>query len=257
MNAKSEEWRLSIVGDPGAMSEAAADVVAAVIAANPIAVFAVPTGSTPLGLFDVLAARTARSEIDFSRTRLFCLDEYLGVSDTDPNSLTRWLLESFVDRVGIPQVHVHTAPATASDPERAAQEYERELAAAGGLDLAVLGMGANGHVAFNEPGSPVDSRTRVIALAPESIAQAASYWQNERTAPTHALSMGVGTLLDARRLVLIVSGSAKAEVLRKALEEPMSASVPASWLRLAGPRLEVIVDRDAASQLVESVAFKE
>jgi glucosamine-6-phosphate deaminase len=238
-----------VVADAAAMSEAAADIVTAIVRYKPHSVIAVPTGSTPLAMFDVLAARTARREVDFSQVHLFCLDEYLGVGPTDPNSLTRWLHEVFIDRIAIPRDHVHAVPATAPDPEAAAAAYERELKDAGGLELAVVGMGANGHVAFNEPGSAVDSRTRVIELLPESIAQASAYWQDTLPAPTHAITMGIATLLEADRLVLIVSGKAKASVLRSALERPMSALVPASWLRRAGSRLSVIVDQDAASDL--------
>jgi glucosamine-6-phosphate deaminase len=249
MTTTEETWTLRVVRDAATMSEAAGDIVTETVTAKPQAVIAVPTGTTPLGMFDVLAARSARGEVDFSRVRLFCLDEYLGVSADHPNSLTRWLFDAFSDRVGIPRDHVHIVPATASDPETAAEAYERELAAAGGLDLAVLGMGPNGHIAFNEPGSPPDSRTRVIALTPESIAQASAYWRDSQPAPSHAMTMGVGTLLEARRLVLIVSGEAKAGVVRAALKEPLSAAVPASWLRRAGPRLEIILDAAAASNL--------
>lgn len=244
-----ESWRLRVVPDPAALSEAAADIVSAAVQQNPRAAIAVPTGKTPLGMFDVLAARAARGEIDFSQVTLFCLDEYLGAGPTDPNSLTRWLYESFIDRVGIMRDNVHVMAATDSDPKAAAQRYEDELREAGGLDLAVLGMGANGHIAFNEPGSAAASRTRMLALAPESIAQAAAYWHDSLPLPSHAISMGVGTLLEARQLALIVTGTSKANVLRMALEEPVSADVPASWLRLAGSRLDVLVDADAASLL--------
>jgi glucosamine-6-phosphate deaminase len=200
-------------------------------------------------MFDVLAARSARGEIDFSEVELFCLDDYLGVSRDDPNSLTGWLWRSLIARINIDPHRVHAVPSTAPDPGRAAEEYERELAAHGGLDLAVLGMGANGHVAFNEPGSRAESRTRVITLAPETVAQGSGYWDDTTPVPHQAMTVGVGTLLDARRIVLIVSGQSKADALRRALEEPMNADVPASWLRRAGSRLTVIADDDAASKL--------
>lgn len=249
ITTENEQWRLRVVPDAAAMSAAAADIVAADLARKPNLVFAVPTGNTPLGLFDELAARVARGEIDFSKAELFCLDEHLGVSASDPNSLTNWLFRSLIDRTGIPAAQVHALPATTGDPAAAAAAYEQELTASGGLDLAVLGMGPNGHVAYNEPGSTRDSRTRVIDLAPESIAQAAAYWHDTLPVAQQAITMGVGTLLEARRIALIVSGAAKAEMVRRALEEPMSADVPTSWLRLAGPRLDVILDDAAAGRL--------
>lgn len=249
MNTAVDRWKLTVVPDARAMSEAAADIVAETVAAKPDAVISVPTGSTPLGMFDVLAQRVSRGAVDLSRIQLFCLDEYVGVSSDDPNSLTRWLQSALIDRVGIPAHHFHALPATAADVSAAAAAYERDLAALGGLDLAVLGLGPNGHIAYNEPGSTADSRTRVVNLTPESIAQAAAYWEGEVSIPSSAVTIGVGTLLAARRILLIVSGDAKAEMLRRALEEPMSADLPASWLRKAGARLHVIADQNAASKL--------
>lgn len=249
MNTTVDRWKLTVVPDARAMSEAAADIVAETVAAKPDAVISVPTGSTPLGMFDVLAQRVSRGAVDLSRIQLFCLDEYVGVSSDDPNSLTRWLQSALIDRVGIPAGHVHALPATADDLSAATEAYEHALAALGGLDLAVLGLGPNGHIAYNEPGSTADSRTRVVNLTPESIAQAAAYWEGEVSIPSSAVTIGVGTLLAARRILLIVSGDAKAEMLRRALEEPMSADLPASWLRKAGARLHVIADQNAASKL--------
>jgi glucosamine-6-phosphate deaminase len=249
METGTEAWTLRVVPDAAAMSEAAADIVGEVVRAKPDAALSVPTGSTPLGMFDVLAARVARGELDLSGIELFCLDEYLGVSREDANSLTGWLFASFVERVGIDPQRVHALPSIAADPYAAAAEYEREIAARGGLDLAVLGLGPNGHIAYNEPGAAADSRTRVVRLTPESIAQAAAYWQGSVAIPEQAMTMGVGTLLEAKRIVLIVSGEAKAEIVRRALEGPLSAEAPASWLRLAGPRLEVIADAAAAGRL--------
>ena len=245
----AEGWRLIVVPDAAAMSVAGADAIARTIQDKPDAVLSVPTGSTPLPMFDVLAARVARGEIDFSQVELFCLDEYVGVSADDPNSLTGWLWRAFLDRVGAASHRVHALPSTASDPVAAAAAFERTLAAKGGLDLAVLGLGPNGHIAYNEPGSEANSRTRTLTLTPESVAQASAYWQGTVPIPERAMTMGVGTLLEARRIVLLVSGVAKADILRRTLEEPMSNDVPASWLRLAGSRLEVIADEAAASEL--------
>ena len=246
---ESHDYTLTIVPDSAAMSGTAAGIVAAAVAAKPDLVLAVPTGSTPLGMFERLVAMVRAGSLDLSGVRLFCLDEYVGVEPDDPNSLTGWLRRSFVDPAGIPWARVHAVASAAPDPVVAAAAYDVEIAAAGGLDLAVLGLGPNGHVAYNEPGSAADSRTRVLDLTPESIAQASAYWSPGVDTPSRAITVGVGTLLESDRIVLIVSGPAKAEMLRRTLEEPMDAAVPASWLRLAGERLRVVADEDAASAL--------
>ena len=249
MTIGSENWNLTVFRDSLAASQGAADVVSAVIAGNPHAAISFPTGSTPLGMFDVLAARAARGEIDFSVVTIFCLDEYVGVTPEDPNSLTRWLREGFLNRIGIKPAQLRSLPVTANDLIAAAAEYEESIAARGGLDLAILGLGPNGHIGYNEPGSTADSRTRVIELTPESRNQASDYWEGAVPIPDRAMTIGVGTLLEARQILLLVLGEAKAGMLRRTLDEPMIADVPASWLRMAGPRLNVIVDEAAASDL--------
>ena len=249
MNTEARNWSLNVLADTEAASEAAANVIAATIRAKPDAAISVPTGSTPLGLFDVLVARVARGEIDFSDVDIFCLDEYVGVNLDEPGSLTRWLWDALLHRIDVKPDQVHSLPSTADDLAAAAVAYEEAIAARGGLDLAVLGLGPNGHIGYNEPGSSADSRTRVITLTPESLSQASDYWDGSVPIPGKAMTMGVGTLLEANRIVLLVIGDAKAEMLRRTLEEPMSADVPASWLRLAGSRLEVIADEEAAGRL--------
>jgi glucosamine-6-phosphate deaminase len=227
-----------------------------VIRSKPGATISFPTGSTPLGMFDILAGRTARGEIDFSSADVFCLDEYLGVTDEDPNSLTRWLREGFLNRIDIKPDQTHSLPVTADDLVAAAARFEEEIAARGGLDLAILGLGPNGHIGYNEPGSSAESRTRVITLTPESRSQASAYWEGAVPIPDQAMTMGVGTLLEAKQIALLVIGDAKADILRRTLEEPMSADVPASWLRIAGVRLMVIADEAAASELSDALSGK-
>jgi glucosamine-6-phosphate deaminase len=249
MNTSDRNWSLNVLPDAIAAAESAADVIAATIKFKPDAVISVPTGSTPLGMFDVLAARAACGEIDFSAIEIFCLDEYVGISLDDPGSLTRWLWEALLHRVGMKPGQVHALPSTSNNPAAATMAYEEAIAARGGLDLAVLGLGPNGHIGYNEPGSTADSRTRVITLTPESIEQASAYWEGAVPIPNRAVTMGVGTLLESKQIVLLVIGETKAEILRRTLEEPMSSDVPASWLRLAESRLMVIADEDAASRL--------
>lgn len=240
---------ITVVDSYEAMSQRAADIVAETVSRHPTCAITVPTGSTPLGFFQELIRRIDAGTLDLSRTQIFCLDEYLGTSPEDVASLTGWLQREFLVPARIPEEHIHYVPATADDPDAAAARYEAEIRAAGGIELAVLGLGPNGHVAFNEPGSAPDSRTRVLDLTEESREQNAAYYENRAEIPTQAMTMGLGTILGARRLVLIVSGAAKAEIVRQALEGPMTLDVPGSWLRLAGERLEVVLDTEAASAL--------
>src|SRR5215204_1530964 len=134
----SENWTLTVLSDAPAASESAADIVSNTLLSKPDAAISFPTGSTPLGMFDVLAARAARGEIDFSGVTVFCLDEYVGVTAEDPNSLTRWLREGFLNRIGVKPDQLHGLPVTANDLIAAAAGYEEAIAARGGLDLAVL-----------------------------------------------------------------------------------------------------------------------
>lgn len=249
MNAGPGErsfW-VSVVESYEEMSIRTADAVQKVVDQVPEAAITIPTGSTPLGMYQELLRRVDANTIDLHRVRIFCLDDYLGQSRQDEASLTRWLFESFLIPARIPEHNVHLIPTMAHDPGAAAIAYEEEIAARGGLELAVVGLGPNGHVAFNEPGSEPDSRTRVVELTEESRDQSSAYWDGEATIPERAITMGLGTILEARRIVLIVSGASKADIVRRSLEEAPSLDVPGSWLQTAGDRLHVILDREAAS----------
>lgn len=238
---------ITIVADYDAMSLRAADIVTETLTRKPDCALCLPTGNTPLGMFKILIERITSSDLDVSRAQFFLLDEYVGIDDDDPESLTRWLKEAFLTPAGIPEAHIHELPTKAADLAEAARRYEEHLATHGGFELAVLGLGGNGHIAYNEPGSSADSRTRVLTLTEESIEQARGYFEG-RTVPTQAISAGVATLLEARKIVLLVSGENKAEIVRAALYGPQTSAVPASFLQRAGNRVEAIVDQAAASR---------
>jgi glucosamine-6-phosphate deaminase len=240
--------KVTIVSDYDAMSKAAADRVTATLVRKPDCVLCLPTGNTPLGMFEELIRRIQSGDLDASRAQFFLLDEYVGLDDDDPDSLTGWLMKAFFKPANINPGNIHELPTKAADLTAAAAAYEAELQRLGGYELAVLGLGGNGHIAYNEPGSASDSRTRVLTLTEESIEQARGYFEG-RTVPTEAISAGIATLLEARNIVLLVSGASKAEILRAALQDEPTANNPASFLQLAGDRVEVIVDEAAASLL--------
>ena len=241
-----------IATDYDAMSRLAADAVTATVEENPGAALTLPTGETPKGMYEELVTRIADGRLDFSSVQFFCLDEYLGKTIDDEASLTGWLREVFLQPAQVPEANTHFIPSTATDPHQSAARYDRDIQDAGGFELAVVGIGPNGHVAFNEPGSPPDSRTRVVDLTDASREQNAAYYEGRQVIPAQAMTVGLSTILEARRIVLIVSGQSKADILRRALEGPITSDVPASYLRTAGERLTVLADADAAARLTLS-----
>jgi glucosamine-6-phosphate deaminase len=225
----------------------AADLVAELLAAKPDAVLALPAGNTPRPIYAALARRHHEDGLSFARATAFTLDEYAGVAADHPASFRRYLNEALVRQVDLPPGRVYGPDATAPDLDAACDRYERAIAAAGGLDLCLLGIGGNGHIAFNEPGSPFDSRTRVVDLAADSRAAVAGSFGGAPV-PARALTIGIGTILSARRCVLIAYGAGKADVIARAIEGPAAPALPASALQLH-PDATVILDATAASRL--------
>lgn len=243
-----EKPKITVVDDYDAMSKLAADRVADVITAFPEAAITVPTGSTPTGMYEELVRRINSGALDASQVQIFCLDDYLGQTPEDDASLTKLLLRDFLVPANIPMENVHFIPTVSDDPHAAAEKYEADIAAAGGLKIAVVGLGPNGHVAFNEPGSGPDTRTRVIELTPESRDQNAAYYEGAEI-PERAITMGIGTILDAENIVMLVSGEAKADIVGEMVNGPMTDDLPGSWIGKAGARAELIVDQAAASRV--------
>ncbi len=219
----------------------AADIVQALLAENPKLVLALPTGRTPIAFYGELTGR----KLDWSHARSFNLDEYVGLSRDNPNSFAHYMHEHFFQHV---EMHSHLVPnGTAPDLAREALEYEDSIRAVGGIDVAVLGLGEDGHIAFNEPSSSLGSRTRVQALhASTRQANLSSFPDGQ--VPTHGLTMGVGTILEARRILLLATGPRKAAILKRVIEGPVTSMVPASALQLH-PRVTALIDEEAAEAL--------
>jgi glucosamine-6-phosphate deaminase len=181
-------------------------------------------GTSALGVYRALAA------FDLPPLRLVQLDEYLGVAVDDPRSLYGWLFRVVATPLGVPEERVVQLRGDVPDLERACRRYDDAVAAAGGVDVAVLGLGPNGHLGFNEPPSGADAPTRPVRLSDESLAANARYWPG-LAVPTDAVTAGMSTILAARRLILVVTGSTKRTILRRLLEEPIRPDLPASYLR--------------------------
>jgi glucosamine-6-phosphate deaminase len=225
------------------MSRRAADIVVGQVKDKPNSLLVLPTGNSPVGLFRELVERQNKGEVDFRDARFVTLDEYAGIGRDDPRRLFSWLMRELFDALSIAADRIDVFDPNA-EPEAEAGRIERAIADSGGIDLAVLGLGPNGHLGFNEPGSAIDSRTRLVALAPESIVSNAAYWGSEAAVPRQAFTLGLGTLHEARQCLLIVSGTAKAQILARALEGPIGPAVPASLLRYHADAA-VIADRAA------------
>jgi glucosamine-6-phosphate deaminase len=242
--------KVVVTDDYAALSRAGADLMAGVIAANPTATVILATGETPMGMYRELAVRQQRGELDASRLRVFQLDAYLGLAPDDRRALYRWMRESFLDPLGVPAANVVRLPGDTSDPEAACRAYDEAVQAAGGIDLAILGLGPNGHLGFNEPPSDPHTPTRVIDLTEESIESNARYWGGRDQVPRQAMTAGMAVLLAARQTLLVVSGERKRAILRQTVAGPVTPNVPASYLQQAA-NVTVIADRAAAADLSE------
>ena len=229
------------------MSAVAAEIVAARFRAKPDAVLLLPTGTTPLGMYGRLAQLHAEEGLSFVRATFFNLDEYLGLAPDHPASYHVYMEETFYELVDADPARVHVPDGSAPDPEAECERYEAAIREAGGVDLAVLGIGRNGHIGFNEPGASFGSRTRVVRLAESTRRVNAADFEGNR-APERAITVGMATIFEAREVLLLASGANKAGAVAAAVEGEISESVPASILR-RHPNATFLLDAEAASSL--------
>jgi glucosamine-6-phosphate deaminase len=210
-------------------------------------VLGLPTGSTPLGAYKELIARHKQGLLSFARVITFNMDEYVGLSGDHPQSYHRFMWDNFFSHIDIDKNNVHILNGMAKDPESECDAYEKAIAASGGIDLFLGGAGADGHIAFNEPGSSLASRTRVKTLTADTrIANARFFDGDPQKVPGTALTVGVGTVMDAREVVVIVSGHNKARALQQAVEEGVNHMCTLSCLQTH--RRAIIVCDDAATE---------
>lgn len=238
--------RLIVVEDYEALSCKGADLVASIVSRKPEAAVTLATGETPVGLYRELHSWQERGRVDFSKLRVFQLDEYLGLGSGDPRLLYLWMRREFLKPLSIPDTNVVQLPSNPPEPEEACREYEAAVDSVGGFDLAVLGLGPNGHLGFNEPPVDPDSPTRLVDLSAESIESNARYWGGHDQVPRRALTVGMKELLAARHILLVVSGEHKHTAVHQIVEEPMSPHWPASYLQQR-PNVTILVDQAAWS----------
>jgi len=222
----------------------AARIIAGVLRAKPDAVLGLATGGTPLLLYRELIAM----KLDWSRVTTFNLDEYVGLPSDHPQSYHTFMWENLFSHVNITRKNVHIPDGNAKDIPKSCLKYEQEIKDAGGIDLQLLGIGTDGHIGFNEPTSSLASRTRIKTLTRQTIADNARFFGAPSKVPHHVITMGIGTIMEARQVLLLAFGPRKAAAVADAAEGPISAMQPASILQMH-PIAKFCLDEPAASQL--------
>lgn len=232
--------------DDADMSRKAANIISAQVLLHPDSVLGLATGATPVGTYQQLVDRYHKGDLDFSRIRTVNLDEYCGLPKEDPNSYHAFMQEHLFRHVNIEREHIHIPDGMAADEQAECIRYEAVIAALGGIDLQLLGLGRNGHIGFNEPDSSFSKGTHQVSLTQSTIKANARFFSSADAVPRFAYSMGVQSIMLARRILLIASGKTKAQAVRDACYGPVTPSVPASILQFH-PNVIVIADQAALS----------
>jgi len=238
----------SVFEDQGALARELARRITDAIRQSPAIVLGLPTGRTPIKLYDELARQTA-GRASWARVRTFNLDEFVGIPASHPSSYRQFMEQHLFRHVDAAPEHLNFLDGTAPDLEAECRRYEAAIDAAGGIDLQILGIGTNGHIGFNEPGPELAARTHRVTLTHETrVSNAGLFGGNVEQVPVEALSMGMATILHARRIVLVATGGRKASCVQQTINGPLTTMLPASFLQLH-PDAEVMVDREAAARL--------
>ncbi len=230
------------------ISQLAAQMIAQVVRDDPRAVLGLATGSTPLGTYKELIRMHKKEGLDFSQVVTFNLDEYVGLKRTHKQSYWTFMYHNLFKRINIPLENVHVPDGTTDDVEGYCAWYDDEIERLGGIDIQILGIGGNGHIAFCEPGTAIFSRTDWVALDRGTIEDNSRFFRRKADVPRYAITMGIGTILEAREVVLLASKESKADAIAAAVEGPVTAMVPSSALQLH-PNCTFIVDKAAAGKL--------
>ena len=237
-----------VCDDEADCSRRVAELLANTIVAAPNVTLGLATGGTPVACYRELVRMHREAQLDFSGVVTFNLDEYVGLAPSHPQSFRYFMQQHLFDHVNIPAHQTYVPNGLALDVDEHAGDYEELIESVGGIDLQLLGIGSNGHIAFNEPGSAKDSRTRLVQLTSDTIQANARFFDSIDDVPRQAITMGIGTILEAKRVLLMATGERKAEIVRRAIEGEPDESVPASLLQTHGDVVYVL-DSAAASKL--------
>ena len=241
-------FKLFVEKDYPAMSQKAAELFAEAVNANPRGAFGFATGSSPIGMYGALIKLQKNGKTDLSRITAFNLDEYYPIRSCDPQSYAYFMRQNLFDAIGLPPASTHIPNGEAHDPIAECAAYDEKIARAGGIDTQILGIGLNGHIGFNEPAGTLMAATGYVPLAPATIEANARNFASPKDVPRHALTMGIHSIMMARRIILLASGDSKADILREALCGPITTIVPASLLQLHRD-VTIVADQPAAKFL--------
>ena len=247
--------RVFIEQDYEMMSKKAAQIVAEIVRNKSDCVLGLATGSTPVGMYEELIRMHKEEGLDFSRVTTFNLDEYYGLAPSHDQSYHYFMREHLFDHINLAPQNINVPSGLAKDVVVYCAEYERMIQEAGGIDIQVLGIGGDGHIAFNEPGSSLASRTRLVVLDEQTIRDNARFFEKEEDVPSFAITMGVGTILEAQKCLLLANGIKKAEVVAQAIEGSITSQITSSALQLH-PDVVVGLDEEAASHLKRKDYYK-
>jgi len=242
--------QIVILNDAAEVAAYGANIFATQLQKKPTSVLGLATGSTPVALYQQLIAKNTSGEISFTQATSFNLDEYLGLTGEHPQSYRFFMNEQLFDHVDINIANTFVPPGDATNPVTACTEYENKIKAAGGVDVQLLGIGRNGHIGFNEPSSGLHSRTRVKTLTKATIDDNARFFKDGEYQPHLSITMGIGTILEAQKVVLLATGENKADAVHAMIEGPLMAACPASALQLHQDAV-IVIDKAAASKLAD------
>lgn len=240
--------KVLILPTQAAAIQRAANLITRTVAANPACVLGLATGGTMLPLYAELTTRNQAGDLDLGQVTSFNLDEYIGLAPDHPCSYHHYMNEVLFRHTGMTPARTHLPKGDAADPVAEALAYEDRIAAAGGIDLQILGLGQNGHIGFNEPTSSLGSRTRIKTLTEETRRANRRYFDNAEDVPRYAITTGIATIMDARHCLLLATGATKSAAAAQMIEGPISAACPASALQMHA-RTTVILDQEAAADL--------
>lgn len=242
------------VKDYEELSKRVAGVIADEIRKKQDIVLGLATGETPLGLYRELVRMHKEEGLDFSKVTTFNLDEYVGLPPTHKESYHYFMHENLFKHINIDPSNVYIPDGMVKDIPAYCKWYEKKIKEVGGIDLQILGIGRDGHIGFNEPGSSLSSRTRIKTLSKETIEDNARFFWGVENVPKTAITMGIQTIMEARLIILLASGKRKAQIVKQAIEGPVSAMVPASIIQFH-PKAAVVVDKEAASLLTREYSM--
>ncbi len=240
--------RIIIKKDYQEMSKQAALFVASQIRLKPDTVLGLATGSTPLGMYEKLIEMYQKDEIDFSEINSFNLDEYYRISPDNPCSYHYYMYNNFFKHINIKDENYHLLDGTTDNIEQECRDYDEKIKKAGGINLQILGIGHNGHIGFNEPADRLNVSTHLVKLTQETIENNSRFFANRENVPTQALTVGIATILKADRILLLASGTEKAEAIKNTVNDFVSTQTPSSLLQ-THPELTLIIDKEAGSLL--------